>query len=269
MDYICLYISAKILRHTVSAKRFVSASAIGGLYSVAALFFEINSIIAFIIDALVCLIMITICFYKRGDSKKYLLASALLYIGISMLMGGVMTAIFNLLNKLELDLGNIGDDGSNTYIFAAIAVISAILSMKGISLITRKNRHREYFINLTVDGKSCTLQGFVDTGNLVKDQISGKSIIFVDRDASAQIIDGKVEEKFYRGEILYHGSRLIPISSAQGSAMALVFSPDRVTLKEKSQNDTPEIEVECLISLTELGEGIGYAAIIPEDITRL
>lgn len=269
MDYICLYITAKILKHNVSAKKYIISSIVGGLYSVLSLFLSPNPVIAIIIDGLVCLIMIAICFYSKGENLKLLLASSLLYIGISMLLGGVMTTIFNILNRLDLDFGELSDDGAHTYAFAIIAIISAAISVKGISIITKKNRHKEYFVTVIMNKKVCKLLGFVDTGNLIKDSISGKSIIFIDRAAASEIIDPSVEEKFYRGEILFPRSRLIPISTANGSSMALIFVPDSVTLKEKSQQDTKEFHVDCLISLTDIKGEDAANAIIPEDIIKL
>ena len=268
MDYICLYITAKILRLKISATKYIISSIIGGAYSVIALFLNVGSILAFIIDILVCIIMTAICFFQKCDKAKNIVTSSMLYIGISMLIGGVMTAIFNLLNKLEINFENISNDGAHTYAFAIIAVISAVLSMKGISLITRKNRHKEYFVDLTINQKTCKFLGFVDTGNLVKDQISGKSIIFIDKSAASKIIDPDAEEKFYQGEILYRGSRLVPISTATGSSATLIFVPDKITLTEKSAKNASEFQVDCLIALTKINKG-EYSAIIPEDIIKL
>ncbi len=268
MDYICLYISAKILKHKISASRFILSASLGGIYSVIALFININSILAFIIDSLVCLIMIAICFYEKNEKPKYIFASALLYVGISMLMGGIMTAIFNILNKLNLNFDDISDDGAYTYTFAIIAIISAALSIKGISLISKKNKHREYYINVTINGISREFLGFVDTGNLIKEQISGKSIIFIDKTAAEGFIDINAQEKFLNGEIIYKGSRLVPLTTASGSSLILIFSPDKVTAKEKTQKETPVFEVDCLISVSDISKNGDYGAIIPEDIIK-
>ena len=268
MDYICLYITSKILRHNVSAKKYIAASVLGGAYSVLALFISMNSVISVLIDALVCVIMVLICFYSKGDGIWHTFGSSLLYVGISMLLGGIMTAIFNLLNRLELNFDGLTDDGAHTYDFAIIAIVAAALSMKGISVVTKKNRHREYFVTVTLNQKECTLLGFVDTGNLVNDAVSGKSVIFLDRSAAHEFIHPDTEERFYRGEILYPGTRLIPISTAGGSSMTLVFTPDRVTVKEKSHRAVNEFEVDCLIALSEMKNDT-YSAIIPESIIKL
>lgn len=267
MDYICLYITAKILKHNASAKKYIVASLIGGLYSVLALFISLHSVIAFAIDTLVCMIMILICFYSKELRAGSLISLVLLYVGISMLLGGVMTAIFNILNKLNINFDSMSDDGADTYAFAIIAIISAALSMKGISLITKKNKHKEYFVNIKINNSSCSLLGFVDTGNLIKDSISGKSIIFIDRSAAADIIVPNVEEKFYAGEIIYPGSRLIPISTANGTSMSLVFVPDEITLKEKSEKKSIEFKADCLISLIDIKKDT-YAAIIPDTVIK-
>ena len=128
MDYICLYITAKILRHKISTPRFVIASALGGAYSVVSLFLSLGPFPSFLLDCAACFLLITVCFYKKGTKKLRLFPAALLFVGVSMLLGGVMTAIFNLLNKLDLDLDILYSDGAHTYVFAIIAVVSAAIS---------------------------------------------------------------------------------------------------------------------------------------------
>ena len=265
MDYICLYITAKILRHKISALRFVIASALGGAYSVASLFLSLGPFPSFLLDCAACFLLIVVCFYKKGTKKLRLFPAALLFVGVSMLLGGVMTAIFNLLNKLDLDLDILYSDGAHTYVFAIIAVVSAAISVKGISFITKKNRHREYYVKVTVNGITEEYSGFVDTGNMAREQISGKGIIFLDGEASASIIDPDAKEKYLKGEFIYRGSRLIPITTAAGSTLAFALIPDKITLKRKSHREQAEFEVDCFIALTDLTE-VDHKAIIPEDI---
>ena len=269
MDYICLFITSKILRHKTNALRFIIASALGGVYSAVSLFFNINPIHAFILDLLICIIMVMICFISKGTKKQHVIPKALLFTGISMLLGGIMTAIFNLLNKLNLNLWSIGTDGADTYTFAIIAVISAIISIKGISFITKRNKHREYDVHFTVNGKEKSLLGFIDTGNLAHEQISGKSIIFVDKLAVSDIIASDAKEKLLSGEIIYKSSRLVPISTANGDSLLFAFAPDKIELKEKSHKDTSAFLVDCFIAVTDLNANGKYGAIIPEDIIKL
>ncbi len=268
MDYICLYITAKILRHKISAARFVIASATGGIYSVISLFLNLNPIPALLLDCAACIFLVAICFYKKGAKKLHLFPTALLFVGISMLLGGIMTAIFNLLNKLELDLDALYSDGAHTYIFAIIAVVSAAVSVKGISFITKKNRHREYYVSVTVNEKVKEYIGFVDTGNMAREQISGKSIIFLDGASSAPMIDLDAKEKYLKGEIKYRGSRLIPINTATGSSLVFALIPDKITLKRKNHKAQNEFDVDCFIALTDISSD-DHDAIIPEDIIKL
>ncbi len=268
MDYICLYITAKVLRHKVKTAKFLLSSALGAIYAAVSLFLASPPALALVIDALVCLIMIAICFYGKRGSTKNIFLSTLLYVGISMLLGGIMTALFNLLNKLEIDLSFLSNDGVHTYLFAIIAIVSALLSIRGLSFITKKNRHREYFVDIDLLNKKCTLLGFVDTGNLVRDKISGKQIVFVDRKAVASIIPTDTEKRYYNGEILFSGSRLVPITTAQGQSMILVIVPNTVQLREKTHKAERVSRVDCLLGLTDVNMG-EYTAIIPDDIRSL
>ena len=99
MDYLCLYICAKIMRRKMRLPRMLIASIIGGIYSVVSLFIPSQSIISLIIDALVCIVMCAIVFSEPSRRAASTLLCSFLYVGISMMTGGCMTAIFNLLNR--------------------------------------------------------------------------------------------------------------------------------------------------------------------------
>ena len=102
MDFLCLYISSKILSIKLSSIRAILSATLGGVYSVLALFLPSAYGLSFIVDVGVCLLM---CLVAWGKARKKgdLFVGAAFYFAISMALGGVMTAIFNLLNRLGFD----------------------------------------------------------------------------------------------------------------------------------------------------------------------
>ena len=100
MDYLCLYICAKVLRKKQKLLRMMLAAAIGGVYSVISLFFIFSAPVNLICDALFCLVISAIAFAERRRLVSSTLICGFLFVGISMMTGGAMTAIFNLLNPI-------------------------------------------------------------------------------------------------------------------------------------------------------------------------
>ena len=130
MDYLCIYITAKVLHKKIGFLRSLIAAAFGGIYSVISLFFYVTPVIAFILDCAVCAVICAIAFACGKKKLTSLCVPTFLYVGISMMTGGCMTAIFNLLNKLELPLDLIGEDSVSTYLFAILAAIAGVISLK-------------------------------------------------------------------------------------------------------------------------------------------
>ena len=143
MDYLCLYICSRVIHRRIYLYKMLIASAIGGIYSVISLFIISTPVIALVIDCAVCLLMCAIVFSQKGVSAPSVLLYSFLYVGISMMMGGCMTAIFNLLNKLDLPLENITADGISTYLFAILAAAAGFISLTSGQVIAKRSNIRE------------------------------------------------------------------------------------------------------------------------------
>ena len=131
MDYLCLYVTVKIIHQKIKLSRMLIASALGGAYSVAALFLPFGAPIEFIFDVVICFAICLIAFAQKGRRFSKILLYGFLFVGISMMTGGCMTAIFNLLSKLELPIDLIPADNPSTYIFAILAAAAGLISLMG------------------------------------------------------------------------------------------------------------------------------------------
>ena len=272
MDYLCLYITARVLHRKMTLWRILSASALGGIYSVLSLFIGLPIKAELLIDCLICALICFISFYSRTSSLGSHFVTIFLYIGISMMTGGCMTAIFNLLNKLDLPLDSVGEDGISTYLFAILAAVAGLISLKSGQIISKKGSVRECKLYVTLFGNEFEFLGFSDSGNLVRDPISGRPVIFLDRSelekrCSLSFLDDFAEGKMPR-EYPASGLRLVSYNTASGSSMAVAARPEKLTLeytdaKGKKQNLSPD----ALIAVTKIGKSAqGYNAIVPSEI---
>lgn len=274
MDYLCLYICARVLHRKMRLARMIPAAALGGLYSVISLFLDFSSIISVLTDCAVCLAMCAIFFHEKGRKPRSLLLTTFLYIGISMMTGGCMTAIFNLLNKLELPFELIESDGISTYLFALLAAIAGVISLKSGQLISKKSSVRECSLYVKFCGQDFEFSGFSDTGNLVRDPISGKAVIFLDRSVIEKKQSLGFLDEFAKGNMSPDAPckslRLISLRTAAGSTIAVAAMAESIRIEfTDSKNKQGSITLDALISPTDIGKGAqGYNAVIPAEIIK-
>jgi hypothetical protein len=251
----------------------ISAS-VGGAYSVASLFIPNIPAIELLIDALVCLIMCAIVFAEKGRQLSSTLLCAFLFIGISMMTGGCMTAVFNLLNRLELPLDQIDGDGISTYLFAALAAIAGIISLRSGELISRRANVGECSLNVTIGDKTLDIKALSDSGNLVKDPLSGRAVVLIDRSELKKIVDVSIFEKYKEGTLSestnIKGLRLIPINTAAGSGFLCAALPQKLSVEfTLSKKRTVKRDLDALIAPSDIkNSAMGYGAIVPSEILK-
>ena len=101
-----------------------------------------------------------------------------------------MTAVFSLMNRIELFGENMGiEDGLNVWVFAILALISSILTLKGGHIFRTSGSQKDGVLEILNENKAVRLRALIDSGNLVCEPISGKSVIFVRLDALEDIFD--------------------------------------------------------------------------------
>ena len=185
-----------------------------------------------------------------------------------------MTAIFNLLSRLELPLDMIRADGISTYLFAILAAIAGVISLKSGQVISRKSSIRECRLYVRFCGQDFEFNGFSDSGNLVRDPISGKAVIFLDRSVIEKKQSLTFLDEFARGEMSPDAPskslRLISLHTAAGSTIAVAAMPESLKIEyNDSKNRTSAIEINALISPCDIGKSAqGYNAIIPSEIIK-
>ena len=177
-----------------------------------------------------------------------------------MAMGGMMTALFHLLNRLELPLDVLGreQDGLSAWVFALLAGISTFAGMHGSNLLRRSAVRRYARLSVTLGGRTVELQALLDSGNLCRDPISGRAVIFIDP-LSAQTLLGRGEED----ADIARRFRLIPMETVAGKRLQRAYMPDRVCLTDSGGSHT----VDVLIAPAETLRGAGvYQAIVSAEL---
>lgn len=272
MDYLCLYISAKILRRAVATGRMLLSSALGGIYSVISLFISATAPVPLLLDILSCVLMCAVAFHKKGQIKKTLVAS-LLFFSVSMAVGGIMTALFNLLNKLDLPLDMLDGDSLSVWGFAILAIVAGAFSILGGGLIFRKREVLSCSLTICFDGKQKTVCALCDSGNLVRDPINGKPVIILSSESADGLVDRNITDNFLHGirsgRKAYSGMHIASVNTATGNSLLVLLHADSMTVSYTDKKHTSEFSPDALFAVGDMKKANSeYGAIIPYSLFR-
>ncbi len=242
MDYLSLYMSAKVLNFKTSGLMFCLASAIGGIYSLLGLYIYVPEPYAAIG---VSLLMCFIAFGKKRLSA-FIKAVILFYI-TGMLFGGIMTFLYNVIYKYKNAL--LFSGGLKGGMFFALAgvvfLISSLVSRFLSKSLYRRNIHAE--IQFGSDKKTVCL--LCDTGNLLRDPFSNLPVIVL----RAGCLDGLLgtggihrhPDAVQNDMAIKYKLRYIPVKTAAGSTIMPAVSADKITILGKTGGTT---EIEAVIA---------------------
>ncbi len=282
MDGLCLSITARLLHRRVRVWRLCLGAAAGGVYAVAALFLTLSAGVALAVDAAACLCMCAVVFgFGEGRGVRGWLGAALLYTALSMVMGGVMTALFNLCNRAGLPayLPD-GGEGIGAWLFLLSTVVGSILSLRGGRFCRRSESVRLCRVTVEMDGRSVTVRGLVDSGNLLRDPMGGRAVICLSEASARQVLGETWDGVLTSGGRELSGLqdardvrrlRLIPAGTATGGGLLPGFRPDRVLLAPEGGRPQKPRAVDAVVAvlLTPMqsgGELGAVEALVPAEL---
>ena len=218
IDFILLMTVSIILKRNISINRLFIGSFIGGL-SILFLFVNINSIELFIYKIFISILMCLVTF-KYINIRYTLINLGYLYM-VSIILGG-----FLYLLNLEFSLKHIGIIFINNGIsinFIFLIIISPIILYIYIkqSKLLKYNYNNYYSVKIIINKKEYDYIGYMDTGNILKDSLTLKPVILIDK--------RKVLFKIIN-------FRLIPYTSINKKGLIKIIKPDKVILNNKEYN---------------------------------
>ncbi len=276
MDGLCFCLTGKLLHRKLSAGRVVLSSLLGGLYAVLSLFLSTGQAVALCTDLAVCVLICLVAFGGKGAGGwRRVLLSVGVYVLLSMVLGGVMTALYSLLNRAGIpSLLPEGEDGLGSWLFLLLTVVGGTVSLWGGRLFRRAATRVPCAVTVTLRGKSVTLAGMVDTGNLLRDPVGGRAVICADGDGLGELLSPELARAL-RGDRDSLASlspdegrrvRVIPAGTATGGGILYGFLPDTVTVTGQG---TPAREVDAVIAVIAVAEKTareGVQALVPSDL---
>ncbi len=272
MDFLCFFLTSRLLHRRASTLRLLAASAVGGVYADLALFFVTGRLLSLILDVSVCALM---CLVALGERKKLksLPLYVLVYTAISMALGGMMTALFTLFNRaFVLDGVEPSEgDGISVWTFFLLALISGLLTLLGGRFFRKKTAQTRASISVSYRGKTVRLTALTDSGNLLREPLSGKPCIIADLAAMSSLLPREVilaarnDPTSIEKISPQHAKslRMIPANTAAGRGILLGLRAEKITV----DCGKGEKVVDATIALSDLGASAdGSDALLPSEL---
>lgn len=258
MDFLVLFSTSKIMHLRSKGVRITAAAALGGAYAIAALFIE-NAVLSVISGAAVSLIMCLVAFPKMKG--LLFIKTAALFYGLSVLLGGGVTAAYILLHKLGRGI-NVNSSVApalsdiSLMTFCILGALSFAASYITGKIFGKQSEKKICDIIIENDGVKLTLKCLSDSGALIREPASGYPVITVKFEKVAPCLHGELLEALEDGTIskTAQGMRIIPSRGIGGSKLLCGFVPDRITVCGVERR-----AVVAVLHGAELGEADGIA----------
>lgn len=280
MNYIILFATGLVNKVKIKQWRIIVSSIIGGVYSIFS-FAPIAKIYSsLILKILLSIVMIYIAF--KPKNSKLLFKQLILFYLISFAFGGCAFALLYFVKPQDILMRNGVFTG--TYPIK-IAVLGGILGFVIVNIafkvVKGKISKKDMFCEVQIffQDKSVTIKAMIDTGNLLKDPISGMPVVVVEAKQLEKLIPTSMienlnkivsgEEQIQVDEIDTEYSskfRVIPFSSlGKQNGLLLGFKADKlVILLEEEQKTLTQVIIGIYDkSLTKNG---AYTGLIGLDI---
>lgn len=242
MDFLSLYLAAKLLHRPIRTLPMSVAAALGALYALLSLYLRGGNLVITLCNILASCLLVWVAFRPRRVAE-FCKETALFY-GIGFLLGGCMTALYNLCNSYLFSdkvyaFGNLSDLSAELTFgwFVVLAAVSAVISLALGWLFTRSAHRQTREVQVELLGRSVGLTLLCDSGNLLRDPISGTPVLVCAYGAISPILYPKLRAFFSdpspaRVSVLDSDGarriRAIPMQGVGGGGMLFALRPDRV-----------------------------------------
>lgn len=273
MDYLSLYITAKIMHTKFKGKAMTLGAIVGALYSLVIIALNINNFTVTLMSILVSVIMVLTAFGKQKP-LIFVKNTAVFYV-VSFSLGGGITAICNLLNVWQNSRGIVINGTFDTLygdlpfgLLVIVGLICSVFSLISGKIIKRNTDISVCELEICINNNKINLRSLVDSGNLLREPISGKPVIIITFEKIRPILPMEmlncVKNNDMPSENLTFQSakiRFIPTSTVGGNGLLVALIADSVTI-----NGT---ETDTYIAIDKKQKSFGeYSAIVPSSLIQ-
>lgn len=181
MNYIIILATAIIMKIKIKHIRFIIAAFIGAIYSILTYVFPIKIYSNFFLKIILSIVIIYVS-YNPPNMKKMWKELLIFYL-TSFAFGGASFALIYIIKPQDILMKNglfLGTYPLKTVLLAAIVAFILIIGVFKIvkTKISKKDMFKD--IKIHIEGKELVVKTMVDTGNMLKEPITGKPVIVVE-----------------------------------------------------------------------------------------
>lgn len=249
MDFLSLFICSMILKRKTSRARIIIASLIGALYGVFDVAIGLNKIFSVPLCIVFSFVMCLIAFW--GVRIKGIFASMALLLGVGASLGGIMSIIYSLLNRILSDVlskiePNTSYNGARFFLIASLTAIASIIFAR---IFLKEKSNKVAKLKIKFQGYDYEMEGIVDTGNKLTDPLSKKPVILI-ADGLALVEKIKALDDKYK--------RFIPYSDVSGKGILKGVIPTKIYVDGNL--------VDGVVCASDKQDFSGYFALIPSSL---
>ena len=246
MNYIIVFATGIVLKMDCKKWRILSGSVIGAVYTVV-MYLNIIPIYSSFIMKIVLSVVIVYVSFKPKSAKKLVKDLVIFYL-VSFVFGGCVFALMYFLKPQMAQIRNGVYVGAYPIKVALIGgLVAFIVLQTSFKLVKTKLNKKDmvFEVQIFINEKSIIIKALLDTGNLLKDPITGFPVIVVEHRSLYTVLPEKVLnnlDKILGGDIeelakdeefskTISRFRMIPFSSlGKQNGLLLGIKTDRVNI---------------------------------------
>lgn len=275
LNSIIILSTAIIGKVQIKFMRIFIASLLGGLFAICNYIININCFPGIVLKIVISIIMMKIAFDKCNLKK--LMKLLIFFYLVSFTFGGIAFMLLFFINPKNIIIKSNHLVGVYPLKVALIAGILGFFVFFIISKILKNSLSKKFIlcdIEIFYNGNTQKIKTMIDTGNLLKDPISRKDVVIVEKDSLKSIISEDIldniqsilQGKWLETENIHsYKLKLIPFSSlGNDNGLLIGFKPDYI--KVYSEEEYTRSDVLIGIYDGKLSKNNLYTSLIGLDI---
>lgn len=193
MNYIIIYATGIVVKSEIKQWRILIASSIGAIYTIAMYISTIPIYSNFIMKLILSLVIIYVAFIPKNIKKT--LKILLIFYLVSFVFGGCIFALMYIITPKLAQIKNGVFVGTYPIKIALIGgIISFVIIQISFKMVKNKISKKDviYNIEIIINNKKTEVKALLDTGNLLKEPITGMPVIIVEHKSLNKIVPTEI-----------------------------------------------------------------------------
>ena len=221
MNYIILLATGLILKNKISNLRLFLSSLLGSIYAVCSYITKLEIYSTIIMKLLLSIAMIYLSFNSKNI--KQLLKQLVIFYLTSFAFGGCAFALLYFIRPQDILMKNGVYIGTYPLKIALLGgIVGFVIINISFKIIKNKLNKKNMFcdIEIYLNEKVVTVHALIDTGNLLKEPITGNAVIVVEKERLYNLIPNKILDNVE--QIMYGTEKIENIESEYISKLRLI-----------------------------------------------